>query len=79
MLPFVLAYLDPGSGAIILQVLFAAMLTGGIMFRKLITKPWRMVARLWRRPVRPAKDSASEPTSVSKDDRDSRPSPSSRE
>jgi hypothetical protein len=38
-LPLTLAYLDPGTGAIVLQILIAAVLTTGICFRKILVAP----------------------------------------
>lgn len=36
---FVLAYLDPGTGAIVLQAIAAVVLTIGVFFRKAIFAP----------------------------------------
>jgi hypothetical protein len=38
-LPLTLAYLDPGTGAIVLQILIAAVLTTGVYFRKALLVP----------------------------------------
>jgi hypothetical protein len=37
-----LAYIDPGSGAILLQVLLASVFTLGIFFRRLLLAPLRL-------------------------------------
>jgi hypothetical protein len=35
----VLAYIDPGTGAFILQIVIAAILTAGVAFRRLLVAP----------------------------------------
>lgn len=42
----VLAYIDPATGAIILQVLAAALLSVGVVFRRVFFSP---IAATWRR------------------------------
>lgn len=38
-LPVLLAYLDPGSGAILIQILIAALVTTGMVFRQMLWAP----------------------------------------
>jgi hypothetical protein len=35
----VLAYIDPGTGSIVLQVVIAGMLTGGVLLRRYLFAP----------------------------------------
>jgi hypothetical protein len=35
----VIAYIDPGTGAIVLQVIVAGILTTGVVFRRYVTSP----------------------------------------
>jgi len=38
--PSVLAYIDPGTGSILLQVLIASFLTAGVFFRRILFTPF---------------------------------------
>ena len=51
------AYLDPGTGAIILQLVLAGLLTAGVLFRRVFLFPLSVFRRL-------RKDSASKPESA---------------
>lgn len=44
-LSFVLAYLDPGSGGLIIQIVIAALLGGGLMVKTF----WRQITGLFRK------------------------------
>jgi hypothetical protein len=44
-LSFVLAYLDPGSGSFIIQIVIAALLGGGLMIKAF----WHQIVGLFRR------------------------------
>jgi hypothetical protein len=44
-----IAYIDPGSGGLLLQVLLASLLTLGVCFRGLLLAPWKLFSR--RRPT----------------------------
>ena len=46
-LPLLLGYLDPGTGAIVLQVIAAAVLSAGVVFRRYLFSP--LAAILGRR------------------------------
>jgi hypothetical protein len=46
-LSFVLAYLDPGSGSFIIQIVIAALLGGGLMVKTF----WHQIVGLFRRDV----------------------------
>lgn len=39
------AYIDPGSGAILLQVLLAMLLTLGVLCRRILLAPFRILFR----------------------------------
>lgn len=39
------AYIDPGTGAILLQALLAMLLTCGVLFRRIVFAPLRLVFR----------------------------------
>ena len=45
MLNSILAYIDPSSGSILLQVLIGSIAGGAIVFRQFLTWPVRMLYR----------------------------------
>lgn len=51
-LPIILAYLDPGSGSMLLQLILAAMLGFGILFRS----QWSRIKSLFKRKDETGKD-----------------------
>jgi len=58
-LPSILAYLDPGTGSIIIQVIIAALLGGGILLRTF----WKKIFRKKSKPEDTTAESPSEVTS----------------
>ena len=52
--PGSLAYIDPGTGSILLQCLIGSVVGATIMFRQMFTWPWRA----WRRSNKNASRSA---------------------
>ncbi|MDX1946428.1 MAG: hypothetical protein SFU86_13590 [Pirellulaceae bacterium] len=55
VLNVLLGYLDPGTGAIVLQIVVAAVLATGVFFRRAIFAPF---ALLRRRGATPSADQA---------------------
>ena len=45
-----LAYLDPGSGALVLQLVLAALLTAGVYFRRILLMPFSIFRKSQRTP-----------------------------
>jgi len=46
----ILGYIDPASGAMMLQILVAGVLSVGIVFRQIIFAPIAFVKRLFQTP-----------------------------
>jgi len=42
-----LAYLDPATGALVLQAIIACLLAGGVVFRRLLIQPLASLLRLF--------------------------------
>jgi hypothetical protein len=47
---WLLNYIDPGIGSIILQVLFAGLLSAGLMFRRYLVAPFKSLFRKSSKP-----------------------------
>jgi hypothetical protein len=41
----ILAYIDPATGAMVIQIVVAAVLTGGVFFRKVLLAPFAFLFR----------------------------------
>lgn len=52
-----LAYIDPGTGSLIFQMLIAGLMGAMFIFRKLFSIPLSFLARLFRRPTEEENDS----------------------
>lgn len=37
--PMMIAYIDPATGAMVMQIVAAAVIAGGVFFRKMLTAP----------------------------------------
>lgn len=64
----ILGYLDPGSGAIILQVVLAALASLAFYFRTILLRPWAWFSRRQETP-----EPAETPTGRPEDDNDQQP------
>lgn len=65
-----LAYIDPGTGAIVLQVVVAAVLTAGVVLRRVIFSPFALLLRLRPSASVAADGSSSEAEPVVDDEHD---------
>ena len=57
MVGTILAYIDPGTGALVLQVVAAGVLTCGILFRKALLFPIAALSSVFRRKDRASSSS----------------------
>jgi len=48
-----LAYIDPGVGSMLVQVIVAAIVTGGVFARRILWMPFAWCAGKWRRKPTP--------------------------
>ena len=62
-LSFLLGYLDPGTGAIVLQVVVAAFLSAGVIFRRVLFAPIAAVIGRGKKAEDEQSDGESEPES----------------
>jgi hypothetical protein len=53
----ILAYIDPGSGSLIFQMLIASFMGALFIFRRFFTPPLRFLMRIFRRPKKEENDS----------------------
>lgn len=52
-----IAYIDPGTGALVFQVLIATLLSAGILFRRVLAAP----LRFFLRSITPRRSDAASP------------------
>lgn len=55
-----LAYIDPATGAIVLQVIVAAVLAAGVLCRRFFVAPFRFLFKSRQKPTSDAMHSGSE-------------------